>query len=323
MAKVNFGLVVTEARGKAGEVVYSRNKGGAYVRHVPTYTQPLTPDVITIRAIMSTVGAMWYNTLTEAQRTAWRAFGTKARWHDIIGNINVPSGSAIFSQCNLNNANLAGPFILDPPPNLTATDPGALTASASGSAGTLTLTPTVPLPAGYAPLVMATTPMNPGWQFFNKFLRQLRGTPEAPWADTFPATTPTPPWLAAPNHVPTNWTELSNTLTLAAGTQFDDIYSHWGATDLTIQATMTWQLGASPAPGLTARVDPTSGSRYLFYLSGNPGAIYLFWSSNWSLSGTLIRLGAALLSPGTTPHTITWTSLRRNSNPKRGRHTPN
>jgi hypothetical protein len=181
MAKTNFGLVVTEARGKAGEVVYSRNRGGAYIRKRPHWIPPLTTDVRAVHATMKYVGALWWNTLTDAQRKAWQSLADNILWRDKIGQTNVPIGSALFSQCNFNIVNLGGTAILDPPPALSAIDPGQLDCSATAPA-TLTVNSAVPLPPNYAPLLRATKCLKPGWSWFNRFLRQLGrgGSPPVP-----------------------------------------------------------------------------------------------------------------------------------------------
>jgi len=202
MAKVNFGLVISEARGTAGEVVYSRNRGGAYIRKTPYYVQDITTDVAAVRAIMKEVGAMWWNTLTDAQRTAWIAFGQNIAWKDIMGGRNTPSGPAIFAQVNFNLLNAGGSVILNPPPNLIATDPGPISVTAIADDQLLWVEPKNPLPPNYAPLLWATQPLNPGWSFFNRFLRQLgrNGSPVAP-ATIHDAT---PAYLAKFGSIPAN-----------------------------------------------------------------------------------------------------------------------
>ena len=174
MAKVQYGLIVTEASGKAGNLVYTRSHGGAYVRKSPTFIQPITPHVTAVRNTMRTVGKLWWTTLTDNQRSAWRAFAQQIKWRDRIGQPASPAGSDLFTQLNFNIANLGGSPILAPPNSLSAPDPGPLTCSASATTGQVLVTPTTPAPPNHAPLLRATKPLKPGWFYFNRFLAQLR-----------------------------------------------------------------------------------------------------------------------------------------------------
>lgn len=185
MARVTFSAIVGTARGKVGSQTFSRTRGGDIVRKCPIYVQPLTADVLAVRALMRTVGAMWWNTLSESQRLSWRSFGQEIQWRNCFNEVNVPAGSDLFTQCNINSLAAGGSYILHPPLQLIATDPGQLTCSAT-EPSTLTVTPQNPLPAGYGPILRATTNLNPGWYFFNKYLRQLGRGISPPLATTLP-----------------------------------------------------------------------------------------------------------------------------------------
>ena len=306
MAKVTFGLVITEARGKAGEVCYSRTRGGAYIRKTPYYVQPITPDVAAVRAIMKVVGAMWSNTLTEGQRVSWRAFARGLTWKDVLNQNVVPAGQDLFTQCNFNNANVRGAYILNPPLRLMATDPGALTLAASASAQTLTLTPTNPLPANYAPLIMATTALNPGWQFYNKFLRQLRGGTYTSWQDTFAGTHPVPPWVASPYYTPSLWNETSNVLGVSPAANLEDIYSPTQRTDMHITCIITWGTNNQYSGGVTARVNPTTGARYAVLPGSNFTLLRLVYLPVFGSNAGELFLANTPYTYGTAPNALDW-----------------
>lgn len=307
MAKVTYGLVITEARGKAGEVVYSRGRAGDYISKTPYYVQPITPDVAAVRAIMKVVGAMWYKTLTEAQRVSWRAFARGIGWKDALNQNVVPAGSDLFTQCNFNTANLGGAYILNPPLALRATDPGALTLSASASARTVTLTPTNALPAHHAPLIMATRGLNAGWQFYNKFLRQLRGSAQPIFADTFAGTAPVPPWIAAPTYLAPNWPEASNILTTTGTLPNQDIYATSPSSDYTISCQIKMTNTSLDSWSLTARLNTTNGNRYATRLYGPGPGLYIEYVTGWPDTSETILAGGSWPHNDGAWHTFTWT----------------
>jgi hypothetical protein len=268
MAKVNFGLIISEARGRAGEVVYSRNRGGAYIRKTPYYVQEITTDVAAVRAIMKTIGALWWTTLTDQQRAAWRAFGQKFAWKDCLGTRNTPSGSAIFTQANFNIVNAGGSPILDPPDSYSAQDPGPLDCQATPPA-TLTVNPTIPLPPNHAPILRATECLKPGWTFFNRFLRQLgrNGSPVVPV--TLPAAGPA--WAAKFGEMTPGWKigvglQYVNLLTGAISPMQTQLVTVQPVADAMLQFTIeitAAQLLTSDTNPITLLPQPPTGKAYL------------------------------------------------------------
>ena len=55
MAKIKFGMMMTDARGKLGGQVFSKNKGGAYVRTKVTPSNPQTIAQTTRRALFAAI----------------------------------------------------------------------------------------------------------------------------------------------------------------------------------------------------------------------------------------------------------------------------
>ena len=70
MAIVQFGSFITEMRGKVGDLVYSRNRGGNYVKSLGTYTDPDTVPQQLIRSYMADANTYW-QILSEAQKISW------------------------------------------------------------------------------------------------------------------------------------------------------------------------------------------------------------------------------------------------------------
>jgi hypothetical protein len=177
MAKITFGPIVSEARGKQGNVVFSRDRSGAISRQVPHWTQPNTLSQKQARAWLRNAGKSWYQILTPAQRQSWENLAANQYHADRFNQVHNPDGQQLYSQCNLDLAAAGGSPLYDAPAKLSAPDPGPLTCSASADAGTLTINPTLPIPANHAPILRATKGLSPGINFFAKWLRQIGNQP--------------------------------------------------------------------------------------------------------------------------------------------------
>jgi hypothetical protein len=158
MARITFGNIVAEARGKVGGVVFSRNTGGAYVRQKVSPVQPRTAAQLNQRSRLTEVSKVW-ETLTQSQREAWKGFSLAARKRDVLGLSKQRSGQQMFMFCNLALESVGYALILNPPVNLAvdaltslqlvSATSGAVSAVAVTAAGTgYTSPPTVAFTGG-------------------------------------------------------------------------------------------------------------------------------------------------------------------------------
>lgn len=146
MARVTYGNIVAEARGKLGGVVFSRNTGGAYVRQKVSPVQPRTPAQLNQRSRLTSVSKVW-ETLTQSQRDAWKSFSIEIRKRDVLGLSKQRSSQQMFMFCNLALDSVGYPLILNPPVglavdaltsvNLVSATSGAVDSVAITAAGTL------------------------------------------------------------------------------------------------------------------------------------------------------------------------------------------
>jgi hypothetical protein len=104
MAKIKFGMMMTDARGKLGGQVFSKNRGGAFVRTKSTPTNPQTTFQMSVRGIFSAISTKW-STLTEAQRLSYNGFVADYATTDIFGDLRNPSGKNLFQKLNQNLEN--------------------------------------------------------------------------------------------------------------------------------------------------------------------------------------------------------------------------
>lgn len=165
MAKVNFGAIATDARGKVKGIVYSKNKSGAYVRGKVTPANPNTPAQTGVRTSFGALAQMWSGTLTDAQRSSWITYAATYPRNDIFGaSINL-SGLNMFISLNQVLQQIASaPELSAPASNVISSipiDPASLSLTVSGGAVTFDQTAVKPFATAKF-YVFATRPLPAG-----------------------------------------------------------------------------------------------------------------------------------------------------------------
>ena len=111
MAKIKFGMMMTDASGKLGGQVFSKNRGGSYVRTKSTPVNRQSSAQMNVRGIFASISSRW-SSLTESARESFNGFvGDYART-DIFGDLRNPSGKALFQRLN-QNALISGQSQID------------------------------------------------------------------------------------------------------------------------------------------------------------------------------------------------------------------
>lgn len=77
MANIRTGSIVADIRGKVGTEIYSRNRGGAYVKNYVSPIQPNSIAQMTQRGMMATAVAAW-QALSDPERQLWLNAALKA-----------------------------------------------------------------------------------------------------------------------------------------------------------------------------------------------------------------------------------------------------
>lgn len=95
------GIGVTEISGKAGGTVFSRGRGGAYVRNRVVPSNPQTIAQQAIRATFGAISSAW-RTLTQQQRDEWNAITADYPTQNRLGETKILSGKALFQKLNMN-----------------------------------------------------------------------------------------------------------------------------------------------------------------------------------------------------------------------------
>lgn len=164
MAKFNSSAVGGDIRGKIGSSVFSRNKGGAYVRTKVTPVNPRTAKQQQVRQNFGQNSKAWSGTLTDAQRAAWNAFAASNPVRDVFGNSIILTGLATFNRMNQVLLQTGAAVILDPPTDYSVpTQPVPNELIAVGDSTSLNMeVPAGPVVAGSAYYVYATPNLAPG-----------------------------------------------------------------------------------------------------------------------------------------------------------------
>jgi len=171
MAKIKFGMMMTDASGKLGGQVFSKNRGGSYVRTKVTPVNPQTTAQMTIRGIFASISSAW-SSLLESQRATFNGFVNDYARTDIFGDLRNPSGKNLFQRLN-QNLSISGQAQIAEcvaPSEV----PFANLLGASGDVSTTTLTvDTAGDTTGSVICIWATPQLSQGTTFVKNKLRQI------------------------------------------------------------------------------------------------------------------------------------------------------
>jgi hypothetical protein len=174
MAKIKFGMMMTDARGKLGGQVFSKNRSGAYVRTKVTPVNPRTTDQQFNRSLLGTFSTVWSN-LTENQRNAWNSAVDQWQKTNVFGDLQKPTGKNLFTGLNKVRAQLfpALPLLTLPPAKAEFPSVEIVSITFDASTGVATAQLTVGAFEGSTYQVRATPPVSPGTTYVNNLLRNI------------------------------------------------------------------------------------------------------------------------------------------------------
>lgn len=100
MAKVKFGAIVTDARGKLDGVVFTKGRGGGVVRKKVTNVNRKSQAQSLRRSVTQILSKHWSNKLTDVQRRNWTQAALNFPKNDVFGNAQVSTGFGYFMRIN-------------------------------------------------------------------------------------------------------------------------------------------------------------------------------------------------------------------------------
>lgn len=172
MAKILFGVGVSDARAKLGGHVFSKNRNGAYLRMKVSPTQPRTTNQLNVRSLFGQFSQAWGQILSDAQRSGWKALASSNPTPDRFGNPQILTGLQFYQRVNRNLSTI-GVARLDTAPAGTTVESlisVTLTATFTGSVLHLNFTPTPLGPTSHL-VIFATHCVSPGRSFLTPFLK--------------------------------------------------------------------------------------------------------------------------------------------------------
>lgn len=175
--KAKFGSMLVDGRGKLGGHVYSKNRGGSYVRTKVSPVNPQTTAQAQARASLTARSQTW-RTLTVNQRASWNSAVSNFTGTDVFGDVKTPSGLNLYNRLNL-NLQKVGATLLTLPPVPTASpviDSVSFIADESAQTVIITFAPT-PVPADTTYYIEMTSQMSAGRYFAKSEFRFIQNLP--------------------------------------------------------------------------------------------------------------------------------------------------
>jgi len=100
MATIKLGAALADIRGKVGGAIFSRNKGGAYMKAFTKPTNPRTNAQQERRALFGTLMSQWRN-LSQAQRNSFINNSVNYPQTNKVGEVSILSGAQLYVKCNM------------------------------------------------------------------------------------------------------------------------------------------------------------------------------------------------------------------------------
>lgn len=174
MAKIKFGMMMTDARGKLGGQVFSKNRAGAYVRTKVTPVNPRTEFQQANRFLLGFFSSAWSG-LTDAQRFAWNKAVSSWEKTNIFGDNVRPTGKNLFTGLNKNTRNFfpASSVMVRPPVRVEIPFASMAIASYLVGAEEFNISWNTPTENGAFVRFRATPPVSAGTSYVNNLLRDL------------------------------------------------------------------------------------------------------------------------------------------------------
>jgi hypothetical protein len=185
-----IGLISSDARGKNGGNVASRNRFGTYLRKHVSPVQPRTPLQQSNRQTFGAISSQW-RTLSAQEQQGWNTLATTVTFKNTLGAAYNPTGAQLFMlfSRNLTAGNgtptyATAPTTLPTIPAVTSLTPTITVTSGAVSAISLAYAPEVPSTNWY--FVYASKALGTGITFVSKsqfrFLTALTNSDSSPYA---------------------------------------------------------------------------------------------------------------------------------------------
>lgn len=165
-------MMMTDARGKLGGQVFSKNRAGAYVRTKVTPSNPRTIAQMNSRSILGSLSVQW-NSLTLAQVAAWNAATADWQKTDIFGDLKKPTGKNLFVQLNKNLQQSGQAIVTTVPAKVEVPIIAATAVAIDVSDTTIAFTGLASVPVGVRLQIAATPVVQNGQNYVTNKMRVI------------------------------------------------------------------------------------------------------------------------------------------------------
>lgn len=172
MAKIKWGALVVDGRGKLGGHVLTKNRSGASMRTKVTPVNPQTSYQLGVRNRFSTYSQGW-KSLTAAQIIAWNAAVGDFSKTNIFGDTVNPSGFNLYQRLNNNLVTTGNSAITSPPTPAAVGEVVAESLTAESGTQSLSLVLSDDVPANTSVKVFATAQLSAGRNFVKSQYRLI------------------------------------------------------------------------------------------------------------------------------------------------------
>ena len=178
MARIKFGMMMTDARGKLGGHVFTKTRSGATIRTKVTPTNPQTSAQGTVRGLFGNLSRFWA-LLTLSEQLSWNGVVGEYKKTNAFGDQYQPSGKNLFQMVNTNLNTVGAPQTNTPPAGRGVLAFDNLTVEFLPSASQLILSVHLLDTPGASDFIVieATAPMSTGRFNFSGSYRQISVSP--------------------------------------------------------------------------------------------------------------------------------------------------
>lgn len=164
MAKVKYGEMIADLRGKINGTVHSKNRAGNYMRNKTSPVNPQSVYQSAVRTLFTTLSQGWRGLAVE-ERASWNAVVSSFARSNQFGDMKNMSGENLYISINRNLQTVGAALLTTPPLPAAVTGLSALSLVAEVSVGTMLLTYAPAIPATGVLLIFATPPVSAGISF--------------------------------------------------------------------------------------------------------------------------------------------------------------
>lgn len=174
MAKIKFGMMMTDARGKLGGQVFSKNRSGAYVRTKVTPVNPRTATQQANRALLGNLSSGWSG-LDDTQRSAWNGVTESWQKTNVFGDLTKPTGKNLFTSLNKNaiSAFPTNELMVLPPAKVEFLPMAIVSALFNNTTGSLTINLSGDGLSGTTYVLRATPAVSAGTTYVKNLFRRI------------------------------------------------------------------------------------------------------------------------------------------------------